>query len=148
MNEVKLGNGAAQFVELGRRIRRGRTLTPVSVFSLSRIVLLAPSTMRSAMIGRSRESRPAVPCGNADSRNITPSFWVTPMVPACRSPGRPVDGADGCAAAVDRRADPADRIGMPEREPAVDHVAQVALAGWTVLSSGHCEHPDGDLRRS
>ena len=62
--------------------------------------------------------------------NITPSFWVMPMVP--RNPvaaGAQIDGRRRRPPSIDRRADPAERDRVPECEPAVDHVAQVPLAG-------------------
>ena len=92
-----------------------RELTPASVFSLIMIVLLAPSTMPV----KRRPDVPgdlgalAMPCGNVDSRNITPSFWVTPMV-ADASAGAPVGaqvqrwpGVVAARRSVDLRADPA-----------------------------------------
>ena len=55
-------------------------LTPVRTFSLRRIVLLDPSAMLDGLELTFQGIRAVLPCGRADCRNITPSFWVTPIV--------------------------------------------------------------------
>ena len=110
------------------------TLTPASVFSLIRIVLLAPSD-------NTGQRRPDVP-GNPAIRNpLRESRFQehhAQLLGDADGTGRSIEVADRMprsgwrrrnAAAVGLSSRPSrSDIAWTEREPAVDHVAQVALA--------------------
>src|SRR5581483_9345609 len=79
MNMLRVGWGAAQFPS--RLPVNGLGFaTPVSVFSLISSVLLDPSDRLVSVDRTFQGIFVCTPCGSVDSRNITPSFCITPIV--------------------------------------------------------------------